>query len=230
MEVKPVPTVFITGANRGIGFELARQYAADGWVVHGAARDLATADDLKSLGAIVHKLDVADREQIKEVGETVAGQPIDLLINNAGMWIGDDEHFGRFTNTQWMEQFQVHVMGTFAMCEAFVDNLAASERKLMVNISSGNGSFGWDRGPGDYPYDTSKAALNLITKGMAADLLDRGITVMAMTPGNVQTDMSGPNAMLTPLESVTGMRQVIASLDISKTGTFYRHNGEVAPW
>lgn len=225
-----MPSVFITGASRGIGFELARQYAADGWTVHGAARNPDNAEDLKSLGATVHQLDVTNHDQISRVAMSLDGLSIDLLINNAGMWIDEDEHFGRFTNAQWMEQFRVHVFGTLAMCEAFVDHVARSERKLIVNISSGNGSFGWERGPGDYPYDTSKAALNILTKGMSVDLKERGITVMCMTPGNVQTDMSGPNAMLTPLESITGMRQVIEGLNLSLTGTFWRHNGETVPW
>jgi NAD(P)-dependent dehydrogenase (short-subunit alcohol dehydrogenase family) len=227
-----MPSVFITGANRGIGFELARQYSADGWTVYGGARNPADADAdaLKALGARVFELDVTNHDQIKATARDMDGEPIDLLINNAGMWIGEDEHFGRFTNAQWMEQFRVHVFGTLAVCEAFVDHVERSDKKLIVNISSGNGSFGWDRGPGDYPYDTSKAALNVLTKGMATDLEDRGITVMCMSPGNVQTDMSGPDAMLTPEESITGMRQVIDGLDLSKTGTFWHQSGEMAPW
>ena len=225
-----MPSVFITGANRGIGYELARQYTADGWTVYGGARDPDNADELRALGGAVFELDVTNHDQIKSAALALEGQPIDLLINNAGMSFGDDEQFGRFTNAQWMEQFQVHVFGTLAVCEAFVDHVVASDRKLIVNISSGNGSFGWDRGQGDYPYDSTKAALNVLTKGLSVDLKDRGITVMCMTPGNVQTDMSGPNAMITPLESITGMRAVIDGLDMSKTGTFWRYNGEAMPW
>jgi NAD(P)-dependent dehydrogenase (short-subunit alcohol dehydrogenase family) len=100
----------------------------------------------------------------------------------------------------------------------------------MVNISSGNGCFRWPRDAGDYPYDTSKAALNLITKGLSLDLRDRGITVMCLTPGNVATDMSGPNAQLQPEESISGMRRVIAGLDVSQTGSFIRYTGEAMPW
>lgn len=228
-----MPTVLITGANRGIGFEFARQYAADGWSVHGCVRDPAAADALRALGdglITIHKLDVTRHDQIATVATALKGIPIDLLINNAGMWIGEDEHFGRFRDAQWMEQFRVHVFGTMAMCEAFVDHVTASEKKLMVNISSGNGCFGWPREMGDYPYDTSKAALNLITKGLSADLRDRGITVMCFTPGNVATDMSGPDADLQPGESIAGMRQVIAQLNISQTGSFIRYNGDAMPW
>ncbi len=225
-----MPTILITGANRGIGLELSRQYAEDGWTVHGTARNPAGAEALKSTGATVHAMDVTQREQINAVADSLQGIAIDVLVNNAGFWLGEEEQLGRFTNAQWMEECRVHIMGTFAVCEAFVDHVAASERKLIVNISSGNGSFGWDRGAGDYPYDTSKAALNLVTKGLSTDLKDRDITVISMTPGNVQTDMSGPNAELTPEESITGMRQVIAGLTLAQSGTFWRYNGEAMPW
>jgi NAD(P)-dependent dehydrogenase (short-subunit alcohol dehydrogenase family) len=228
-----MPTVLITGANRGIGFEFARQYAADGWIVHGCARDPGDAKALRALDddlVTVHKLDVTRHDQIADVAGELKGDPIDLLINNAGMWIGENEQLGRFSNEQWMQQFRVHVFGTMAMCEAFVDHVAISEKKLMVNISSGNGCFGWPRDTGDYPYDTSKAALNLVTKGLSDDLIDRGITVMCFTPGNVATDMSGPDADLQPEESIFGMRQIIAQLDVSQAGSFIRYNGEVMPW
>lgn len=228
-----MPTVLITGANRGIGFEFARQYAADGWTVHGCVRDPDTAEALRALGGgpvTVHGLDVTRHDQIANVADALGGASIDLLINNAGMWIGEDEHFGRFGNEQWMEQFRLHVFATMAMCEAFVDHVAASDRKLIVNISSGNGSFGWPRDAGDYPYDTSKAALNLITKGLSTDLRERGVTVMCFTPGDVATDMSGHDADLQPNESISGMRGVIARLGISQTGSLIRYDGEAMPW
>ena len=228
-----MPRVLITGASRGIGFEFARQYAADGWRVHAGARNpegAAALINLNPSNVTIHRLDVDNHEEIKALAATLSGEAIDVLINNAGLWIGDDEHFGRFSNAQWMEQFRVHVFGTMAMCEAFVDHVAKSERKLMVNISSGNGCFRWPRDAGDYPYDTSKAALNLITKGLSVDLRDRGITVMCLTPGNVATDMSGPNAQLQPEESISGMCRVIAGLDMRRTGSFIRYNGDAMPW
>ena len=228
-----MPTVFISGASRGIGFEFARQYSAAGWTVHAGARDPGKADALRSLantGLSIHKLDVTDHDEIAGVAASLAGTPIDLLINNAGMWIGDDEAFGRFSDEQWMQQFRLHVLATMAMCEAFVDNVALSEKKLIVNISSGNGCFGIDRGAGLFPYDSSKAALNTVTKGLSGELNSRGITVVSITPGFVATDMSGPDADLTPQESISGMREVISGLDLSKTGRFIRYNGVELPW
>ena len=228
-----MPTVLITGASRGIGFEFARQYAADGWRVHAGARNPEGAAALKNLTAsrvTIHRLDVENHDEIKDLAAMLSGETIDVLINNAGLWIGEDERFGRFSNAQWMEQFRVHVFGTMAMCEAFVDHVAMSERRLIVNISSGNGCFSWPREAGDYPYDTSKAALNLITKGLSVDLRDRGITVVCLTPGNVATDMSGPHAQLQPEESIAGMRRVIARLNVSRTGSFIRYDGDALPW
>jgi NAD(P)-dependent dehydrogenase (short-subunit alcohol dehydrogenase family) len=228
-----MPTVFITGASRGIGFEFARQYSAAGWTVHAGARDPGNAEALKLLENTklsIYQLDVTRHDEIAVVAETLAGTPIDLLINNAGMWIGADEAFGHFSDEQWMKQFRLHVFGSMAMCEALVDNLAMSEKKIIANISSGNGCFGIGRGAGLFPYDSSKAALNTVCKGLSCELKSRGITVVSLTPGFVATDMSGPDADLTPQESIAGMREVIAGLDLSKTGRFIRYNGVELPW
>ena len=228
-----MPTTLITGASRGIGLEFARQYQAAGWTVHAGARDPGTAARLQALagpGLHIHRLDVADRGEIAALARSLAGQPIDLLINNAGMWIGADEQYGRFSDAQWMEQFHVHVMGTMAMCEAFVENVAASGHKRIVQISSGNGSMGGRINVGDYPYNTSKAALNMINRSMAIDLAARGIVAVCFTPGFVATDMSGPDADLTPEQSVSNMRRLIETLGPQHSGAFLRHNGETVPW
>ena len=231
-----MPTLFITGASRGIGLEFVRQYLMDGWIIHASARNLKKADSLMSLSCLhdrlitVHEVDVTDKKQINNVSHELRDQPIDILINNAGMWAGDKERFGQFTNANLMEQFHCHVFGTMAICEAFLEHLKAGEKKLIVNISSGNGSFGWPKSVGNYPYDTSKAALNFLTKALSNDLKDLGITVVSLTPGYVTTDMSGPNADLEPKESVNGMRSVINGLTPELTGSFFRYNGEYMPW
>ena len=225
--------MLITGASRGLGREFARQYAYAGWTVHAGVRNLhqrSAIEELQHEQIICHQLDVAKHDQILSVNTELAQEPIDLLINNAGFWLGKDEHYGRCDDARWMEEFRVHMFGTMAMCESFVQQVAASKRKLIVNISSGNGSLTLENGIGDYPYNTSKAGLNLITKGLAADLKQRGITVGCFTPGFVATDMSGPDADLTPHESVSGMRAIIDTLGPEQTGTFLRYNGETVPW
>jgi len=229
-----MPTALVTGASRGIGLEFVRQYAADGWTVHAGAREPETADLLKALapkGDIhIHRLDVTDRGHIAALAKTLDGEPIDLLINNAGMWVGENEWYGRISDEDWMEEFRVHVFGTMAMCEAFMNNVLASPRKVIVNISSGNGSLGWDVNVGDYAYNTSKAALNMITRSMAIDFEGRGLIVVAFSPGFVATDMSGPDADLQPDESIGAMRRLIASLTPADSGTFRRYNGATIPW
>ncbi len=228
-----MPSVLITGASRGLGREFARQYASAGWTVHAGVRNLHQRSAIKQLQhkqITCHELDVTKHDQILSVAAELAEEPIDLLINNAGFWLGKDEHYGRCDERQWMEEFQVHLFGTMAMCEAFVDQVTAGDRKLIVNISSGNGSLTLESGIGDYPYNTSKAALNLISKGLAADLKQRGITVVCFTPGFVATDMSGPDADLSPHESVNAMCAIIDTLGPEQTGTFLRYNGETVPW
>ena len=225
--------MLITGASRGLGREFARQYASAGWTVHAGVRNLhqrSAIEELQHEQIICHQLDVAKHDQILSVTTELAQEPIDLLINNAGFWLGKDEHYGRCDDARWMEEFRVHMFGTMAMCESFVQQVAASKRKLIVNISSGNGSLTLENGIGDYPYNTSKAGLNLITKGLAADLKQRGITVVCFTPGFVATDMSGPDADLTPDESVSAMCAIIDTLGPEQTGTFLRYNGETVPW
>ncbi len=226
-------SLLITGASRGLGREFARQYASAGWTVHAGVRNLHQRSAIKQLQheqITCHELDVTKHDQILSVAAELAEEPIDLLINNAGFWLGKDEHYGSGDETQWMEEFQVHLFGTMAMCEAFVDQVTAGDRKLIVNISSGNGSLTLENGIGDYPYNTSKAALNLISKGLAADLKQRGITVVCFTPGFVATDMSGPNADLSPHESVNAMCAIIDTLGPEQTGAFLRYNGEAVPW
>ena len=226
-------SVLITGASRGLGLEFARQYASAGWTVHAGVRNLhlrSSITELQHKQITCHELDVANHDQILSVAAELAEEPIDLLINNAGFWLGKNEHYGRCDEAQGMEEFQVHLFGTMAMCEAFVDQVTAGNRKLIINISSGNGSLTLENGIGDYPYNTSKVALNLISKGLAADLKQRGITVVCFTPGFVSTDMSGPDADLSPDESVNAMCAIIETLGPEQTGTFLRYNGETLPW
>ena len=226
-----MPTVLVTGASRGLGREFCRQYAAEGWRVLATMRDPDRAAPFDFEGIEQFRLDVADRDRILELARELEGTAIDLLINNAGMWGGDEEEsFARCSDALWMEQLRVHVFGTMAMCEAFAPHVAASAQKRIVQISSGNGSLGREENPSYYPYNSTKAALNMITRGMAFDLRERGITVVALSPGFVATDMSGPDADLTPEESVSAVRTLIAGLGPADSGGFRRYTGEIYPW
>ena len=226
-----MPTVLVTGASRGIGREFCRQYAAEGWRVLATMRDPDAASPFDRDGIERFRLDVGDRDRILELARELEGSAIDLLVNNAGLWAGDEkEGFGGFSDERWMEQLRVHVLGTMAMCEAFAPHVAASGKKLIVQISSGNGSLSREENAVYYPYNSTKAALNMITRGMAFDLRRRGVTVVALSPGYVATDMSGPDADLRPEESVSAMRALIERLGPADSGGFRRHTGEVYPW
>ena len=226
-----MPTVLVTGASRGLGREFCRQYAGRGWRVIATMRDPDRASPFDCAGIERFRLDVGDRDRILELARELEGDAIDLLVNNAGLWAGDEEErFGAFSDEQWMEQLRVHVLGTMAMCEAFAPHVAASEKKLIVQISSGNGSLSREDNPGYYPYNSTKAALNMITRGMAFDLRGKGVTVVALSPGYVATDMSGPDADLRPEESVSAMCALIERLGAADSGGFRRHTGAVYPW
>ena len=226
-----MPTVLVTGASRGLGREFCRQYAAGGWRVLATMRNPDTAVPFEREGIERYRLDVSDRNRILDLARELEGTAIDLLINNAGLWAGDEgEGFGGFSDARWMEQFHVHTLGTMATCEAFASHVAASTKKLIVQISSGNGSLSREENPSYYPYNTTKAALNMITRGMAFDLRERGVTVVALSPGFVATDMSGPVADLTPEESVSAMRALIEGLGPEDSGGFRRYTGDVYPW
>ena len=217
-----MPTVLITGANRGIGLEFARTFAADGWTVHACCRQPDKAAALKALAGdvAVHRLDVTDGLQVAGLARELADRPIDLLLNNAGIY-GPRTGFGETDYDEWAPVFRVNTMAPLRMAERFVAQVARSERRLIANVSSKMGSIGDNSRGGNYIYRSSKAALNMVVKSLSADLAGRGIAVVAFHPGWVQTDMGGPEAAITVAESVAGMRAVIERLGPADNGKFF---------
>lgn len=228
-------TILITGANRGLGFELARQYAADGATVIAGCRSPAKAQSLQRLAdaskgiVTVLEVDVADTESVRGAAKRVTAARIDILINCAGVIGTGGQTLGSFDYRDWMQVLEVNLMGPARISEAFLDRVAASERKLIVTITSGMGSLA-DTSGGYIPYRTSKAAVNMLMRSAAMDLKTRGISCVLINPGWVRTDMGGPNAQLAPEESVTAMRQVIARLGPADSGRFYNHDGREYAW
>ena len=197
--------VLITGANRGLGLEFARQYAAEGWDVIATARNPKQSKELeqvaKNKNVSVQALNVASDESVKGLAATLDGKLIDLLILNSAIFTRDGNKFGELNFTGWRESFETNVLGAIRVAEALIENVAASERKQIVAISTGMGSLetlestiGF--GPA-YQYRTSKAALNMAMSILARDVRPRGISVVIFSPGWVQTDMGGANAALT---------------------------------
>ncbi len=232
-----MPTTLITGANRGLGLEFVKQYAAAGWRIHACCREPAEAKTLKQLaaasnGAItVHALDVADFDQIDRLADALSGDAIDLLLNNAGIY-PDRGHstFGETGYDAWALGFRVNTMAPMKMAEAFIEHVARSEMKKIALVTSKMGSVADNTSGAYYIYRSSKSALNMVAKSLALDLAPRGIAVALLHPGWVQTDMGGPNAWITPEQSIEGMRKVIDKVTLDDSGVFYAYDGQQVPW
>jgi NAD(P)-dependent dehydrogenase (short-subunit alcohol dehydrogenase family) len=231
-----VPTVLVTGANRGLGLEFVRQYAADGWRVYAGCRAPSAADALQALAAAsagllsIHALDVRDRASIQRLAAELAGQPIDLLINNAAIWGSAKQVLGGLDDRIWAEVLDVDVVGPVRVTEAFLENVAASVRRTVVMLSSRLGSIALNDSGGRLMYRAAKAGLNAVAKSLAVDLAPRGIVCVALSPGWARTDMGGPQAPLSPVDSIAGMRRVIEGLDLTQSGQFLAYDGTTVPW
>lgn len=224
-------TILVTGANRGLGLEFARSYADDGWRVHACCRNPDKAKALQKIAGdvVVHKLDVTDGLHVASLAREIADEPIDILINNAGV-LHSRGDLGEIDYDDWVEELKVNTVAPARMVDRFVQHVAASERKLIVNISSSMGSIALTTSGDSMIYRSSKAGLNMVVKCLSHALAERGITVVALSPGWVSTDMGGAGAELTPAESIADMRNVIDRLTPADNGRFYNHAGEDRPW
>jgi NAD(P)-dependent dehydrogenase (short-subunit alcohol dehydrogenase family) len=226
-----LPTVLVTGANRGIGLEFVRSFAADGWRVHACARNVEKAKTVRAVegDVVCHKLDVTNGLKVASLARALAEEPIDLLINNAGLR-GPKTGFGETDYEEWAAVLQVNTLAPLRMVERFADLVERSDGKTVVNISSIMGSIADNGSGGEYIYRSSKAALNMVTKSLAVDLAGRGIKVVSFHPGWVRTDMGGAGASISPEESVQGMRRKIAGLTAADSGCFFNYDGAPLEW
>ena len=227
-----MPTVLITGANRGIGFEFARQYADGGWRVIATCRDPANAGELSALGGDieVHGLDVTDHVRIQALAKSLERSAIDLLLSNAGVSGPRPDPFGGIDYQSWMEVLSVNAMSPLKLCECFIDHVARSDFKRIVAVASKMGSIAENSSGGSYIYRSSKTALNAVMKSLSVDLASRRVIVAVLHPGWVRTDMGGPGALIEARTSVAGMRQVIAGLKLEDSGGFFNYDGAGIPW
>jgi NAD(P)-dependent dehydrogenase (short-subunit alcohol dehydrogenase family) len=222
-------TVVVTGANRGLGLEFARQLTEAGATVIGTARRPEAATELKALGARVEQLDVSSAASVESFAERLGDLPIDVLLNNAGIFPSR----GGLTTLDPDEALQVYAVNTIGpmrVTKALLDNLRAGNRKLIMNMSSGLGSIVANGRGGAMGYRESKAALNMFTRSIAAEFVDDGFTCIAMSPGWVRTDMGGDSAPLSPEESVRGMLSVLAGVGVDDSGSYFDYRGEELGW
>ena len=229
-----IRTVLVTGASRGLGLEFARSWLARGAHVIATARSLASSEEQDL--ALLQKehpeklrllqLDVRDDRSIEQMAGAVGNTQLDLLINNAGVL-----HVETLNNMDFaliLEQFRVNALGALQVTHALLGNLGEGAR--VVNVTSRMGSLDDNTSGGYYGYRMSYAAQNMATRSLAVDLKSRGITVIAMHPGMVQTDMTRGFGMLTAAESVAGMNDVIAALAPEQSGLFLHYQGTTLPW
>lgn len=229
-------TVLVTGANRGLGLEFARQYAAAGWQVIAACRAPDAATDLHGLAAEsggrirVIEMNVTDTASVRAAAATLKGEAIDLLLNNAGVGGPPGQQLGNLDYAAWARVLDINSLGPMRVVEAFLENVAKSGLKQIVTITSGMGSIEDNTSGGRYAYRSSKAAVNMVMKSLSVDLAPRGITCVVMNPGWVRTDMGGSGGKLSPAESIKAMRSVIATLKPEDSGKFLNYTGKPYAW
>ena len=231
-----MPTVLITGANRGLGLEFARQYLTDRWEVFAACRNLSRARELRSLtqkpgGKLtLLAMDVTNHESVRHAAIQLKDAAIDVLINNAGTSGVPGQTTGNVDYDNWVRVLDVNTLGPLRVIESFKDHVARSKSKVIVTITSGMGSLADNTSGGSIAYRSSKAAANMVMRSVAVDLAPRGITCVVVNPGWVKTDMGGRNAPLTPQESVAAIRRLIEKLNPEHSGKFFNHDGREHPW
>ena len=229
-----MPHALITGANRGIGLEHVRQLLGRGWTITAGVRNPEAASELKALdpgdGRLrIEAYDATDLGAAAALKAKVEG-PIDILFANAGIMGPKVQEFGGAASEGLMETLRVNTLAPLALAEAFSDQVAASQLKVIALQSSRMGSIADNDSGGRYAYRASKSALNSIGKSLSVDLKDKGVVVLILHPGWVRTDMGGPNGLLTVQECVDGQLDLIARANPAMSGRFFHVSGEDLPW
>jgi NAD(P)-dependent dehydrogenase (short-subunit alcohol dehydrogenase family) len=220
-----------------LGLEWARQYGQLDWRVYASCRFPEQADDLQQLhqtcpNVTLHRLDVTHDDEIHTLAQELKSKSIDILLNNAGIYLEKykQDQLGHIDFDEWLETFRVNTLGAMRVCRAFLEHVKRSDKRLVVAITSHMGSIAEIDSPGSYAYRSSKCALNAAMKGLTLEIEPCGIGVLMLHPGWVQTRMGGPDAVLTPTQSVNGMRRIIEQFNSNMSGHFYRYDGSEIPW
>jgi NAD(P)-dependent dehydrogenase (short-subunit alcohol dehydrogenase family) len=216
-----MPTLFITGANRGLGLEFVRQYREAGWDVIATVRE--SSPELEALGSEVRTLDMADAAAVSTVR---AGRPVNLLIANAGTYGPRDARDGA-SAAEWLDTVAINTVAPYLLAQALLPEVRAAQGK-MIAISTRMGSLEDNSSGGFLAYRSSKTALNMAWRTLA--LANPDLVCVPLHPGWVQTRMGGQNAPVTPEQSIAGMRKVIDGLTKEDSGEFFDFEGKSVPW
>lgn len=232
-----MPSVLVTGSNRGLGLEWVRQYVKEGWRVYATCRHPSEANDLKALAECygemtIHRLDVTKVDEIDALRRELMTESIDVLINNAGIYIEkySSPRLDGIRFDEWEMSFRINTLGCFRVTGALREMLSKSEKRLVVAISTHMGSIAEINESGSYYYRSSKAALNAALKGLSLELKPLGIGVLILHPGWNNTRMGGPDAPYRPQKTIEGMRKRIEEFTLNDTGRFFRFDGSEIPW
>ena len=226
-----MPTVVITGANRGLGLEFAKQYHSNGWRVIACCRNPDTANALNEFGVTVRALDMLDSTAIDDFARSLGDEVVDLLINNAAVKDRVEiEGFSAINEADWIDGFRVNVIGPVLLTKALIPNLSASENPVAAIIGSQQGCLQTYETGGTYLYRTTKAATHAAAVLLAMDLKEFKIPFVALRPGHTKTDMGGPDAPYEIDDSVSLMRKVLANVDMEQSGRFIDRSGALIPW
>jgi NAD(P)-dependent dehydrogenase (short-subunit alcohol dehydrogenase family) len=229
-------TILITGANRGIGLELARVFARRDWEVIACCRRPEEALDLRAIeaesqgGLTIRQLDVARDDEISSLAGSLSGKAIDILFNNAGILGPEEQDFGNLDEEEWLTVFRVNTIAPYKMVLAFLDNVVLSQRRVIATIGSAMGSIGENTSGSYYIYRTAKAAVHMIMKNLSIDLRRKGVTAVALHPGWVRTRLGGPQAPVSPEESAAGLFEVLTTLTPGKSGALIDYQGREMGW
>jgi len=228
-------SVLITGTNRGIGLEFVSRFLDQGHSVIATCREPANAGKLRELGADasrlrVLQLDVSSADSRAGFVNELGDEAIDVFINNAGIYGPRAAQFGKVTEAEWLQVFQVNTVAPLLLTQELIENFRRGENTRLVYVTSKMGSIADNQSGGSYVYRSSKTALNQVVKSLAADLADDGLTAIVIHPGWVQTDMGGPNALIDTATSVAGMMSVIDGLSPADSGRFFNYDGAEIPW
>ena len=228
-------TILVTGANRGIGLEFVKQYMAMGEQVIGTYRDVGSSDELiklseESSALDILNLDVASDDSMAAFPTQLGDRPVDIFINNAGVYGPRDSSFGNVDEANWIPVLRINALAPLLLTQLIVENLSRGKSKKLLYVTSKMGSIDDNKGGGSYVYRSSKAALNAVVKSISVDLASEEMSVAVLHPGWVRTDMGGPNAPLSVGESIDGIMDRIVEQDLGLSGRYVEYDGSLIEW